>query len=280
MTERKLSVRSKASSVSSVGGPAVEKRTLRVKMVLLGSSGVGKSSLAIRFTKDEFRCTVPTVGSAYLTHLVCLYDTTLRFEIWDTAGQEKYHSVTPLYYRGAQAALVVYDITKRESFARAQLWLKELERQYFLGETAVALVGNKGDLDDLREVALQEGQTLAENKGLLFMETSAKSGNKHTRCGRAQETRGCSLSGGTLVWICTPHRRSTGQRPAVWLYERGAAAGETRPSPERSTADGNPLGGESELPAPVGRATRDLQPKYRHTASLPLPAGTGHLCGW
>ncbi|MBN3295702.1 ras-related protein Rab-5B isoform X2 [Amia ocellicauda] len=178
MTERKLSVRSKASSVSSVGGPAVEKRTLRVKMVLLGSSGVGKSSLAIRFTKDEFRCTVPTVGSAYLTHLVCLYDTTLRFEIWDTAGQEKYHSVTPLYYRGAQAALVVYDITKRESFARAQLWLKELERQYFLGETAVALVGNKGDLDDLREVALQEGQTLAENKGLLFMETSAKSGNK------------------------------------------------------------------------------------------------------
>ncbi|XP_006636503.1 ras-related protein Rab-17 [Lepisosteus oculatus] len=174
MTERKESKRRKESSAHT---PA-ERRTLRVKMVLLGSSGVGKSSLAFRFSKEEFSSTVPTVGCAYMTHLVCLHDATLRFEIWDTAGQEKYHSVTPLYYRGAQAALVVYDITKRESFMRAQLWLRELERQYVPGETVVALVGNKGDLSDLRQVMLQEGQTLAENKGLLFTETSAKSGSK------------------------------------------------------------------------------------------------------
>ncbi|KAI1899769.1 hypothetical protein AGOR_G00065160 [Albula goreensis] len=155
-----------------------ETRALRVKMVLLGSSGVGKSSLALRFSKDEFKASAPTVGCAYLTQVVCLHDATLRFEIWDTAGQEKYHSVTPLYYRGAHAALVVYDITKRESFIRAQLWLKELEKQYIPGETEVVLVGNKMDLPDDREVSLQEGRSLAERGGLLFMETSAKSGEQ------------------------------------------------------------------------------------------------------
>ncbi|TMS06220.1 Ras-related protein Rab-17 [Larimichthys crocea] len=105
-------------------------RTLKVKLVLLGSSGVGKSSLALRFSKDEFRRTSPTVGCAYLTRVVHLSNVTLRLEIWDTAGQEKYHSVTPLYYRGAHAALLVYDISKRETFIRAQVWLKELEKQY------------------------------------------------------------------------------------------------------------------------------------------------------
>ncbi|XP_036397132.1 ras-related protein Rab-17-like [Megalops cyprinoides] len=151
---------------------------LRVKMVLLGSSGVGKSSLALRFSKDDFKDSAPTVGCAYLTQLVCLHDATLRFEIWDTAGQEKYHSVTPLYYRGAHAALIVYDISNRESFMRAQLWLKELEKQYIPGETVVGLVANKSDLSSSRQVSQQEGRSLAENKGLLFMETSAKSGNQ------------------------------------------------------------------------------------------------------
>ncbi|KAL0964065.1 hypothetical protein UPYG_G00317880 [Umbra pygmaea] len=155
-----------------------EARTLRVKMVLLGSSGVGKSSLALRFSKDEFKGTSPTVGCAYLTQVVCLSDATLRFEIWDTAGQEKFHSVTPLYYRGAHAALVVYDISKRESFTRAQLWLRELEKHFVPGSTVMALVGNKGDLSELRQVTVQDGQRLAIDKGLLFMETSAKSGNQ------------------------------------------------------------------------------------------------------
>ncbi|XP_067458997.1 ras-related protein Rab-17-like [Thunnus thynnus] len=152
-------------------------RTLRVKMVLLGSSGVGKSSLALRFGKDEFRNTSPTVGCAYLTKVVHLNEVTLRFEIWDTAGQEKYHSVTPLYYRGAQAALLVYDISKRETFIRAQVWLKELEKQYTAGSTVIWLVGNKGDLAQDRQVSVQEGQNLANDRGLSFIETSALSGD-------------------------------------------------------------------------------------------------------
>ncbi|XP_071774374.1 ras-related protein Rab-17-like [Centroberyx gerrardi] len=157
-----------------------EVRTLRVKMVLLGSSGVGKSSLALRFSKDEFRNTSPTVGCAYLTRVVHLSDVTFRFEIWDTAGQEKYHSVTPLYYRGAHAALLVYDISKRETFIRAQVWLKELEKQCMPGSTVIGLVGNKGDLAKDRRVSVQEGHGLAIDKGLFFMETSALSGHQVT----------------------------------------------------------------------------------------------------
>ncbi|KAF0026034.1 hypothetical protein F2P81_020771 [Scophthalmus maximus] len=179
-------------------------------MVLLGSSAVGKSSLALRFSKDEFRSTSPTVGCAYLTRVVHLSDVTLRFEIWDTAGQERYHSVTPLYYRGAHAALLVYDISNRvsgtntctleltrlsfsrllygvylcvlvslqESFIRAQVWLKELEKQHIPGSTVVWLVGNKGDLAQDRRVSVQEGQVLATERGLSFTETSAMSGDQ------------------------------------------------------------------------------------------------------
>ncbi|KAM6979343.1 ras-related protein Rab-17-like isoform 2-T2 [Tautogolabrus adspersus] len=153
-------------------------QTLRVKMVLLGASGVGKSSLAQRFVKDEFRNTSPTVGCAYMTRVVHLSDVSLRFEIWDTAGQEKYHSVTPLYYRGAHAALLLYDISRRESFIRAQVWLKELEKHFIPGSTVVWLVGNKGDLTLDRQVSVQEGQSLANDRGLFFTEASALSGDQ------------------------------------------------------------------------------------------------------
>lgn len=162
------------------GGAAARRpaRILRVKMVLLGASGVGKSSLAVRFSKDYFRSTSPTVGCAYLTRVVHLSQVTLRFEIWDTAGQEKYHSVTPLYYRGAHTALLVYDISSRESFIRAQLWLRELEKHSDLGSTVTWLVGNKADLDRDRRVSTQEGEKLARERGLFFTETSAMSGDQ------------------------------------------------------------------------------------------------------
>uniref|UniRef100_UPI0037E8B771 ras-related protein Rab-17-like n=1 Tax=Semicossyphus pulcher TaxID=241346 RepID=UPI0037E8B771 len=192
-------------------------QTLRVKMVLLGSSGVGKSSLAQRFAKNEFRNTSPTVGCAYLTRLVHLTDVSLRFEIWDTAGQEKYHSVTPLYYRGAHAALLVYDISKMETFIRAQVWLKELEKYYIPGSTVVWLVGNKGDLALDRQVSVQEGQRLANEKGIFFTETSALSGDQVSNllidvAHRVYECVG-TQQGGLSEWQETPlgdlHHRDT-----------------------------------------------------------------------
>ncbi|XP_078537483.1 ras-related protein Rab-17 isoform X1 [Lissotriton helveticus] len=144
------------------------------KLVVLGSSGVGKSSLVLRYVKDDFRDLPVTVGCAFFTQLVCLDHTTIKFEIWDTAGQEKYHSVCHLYYRGANAALLVYDITSKETFFRAQLWLKELAREFAAEEITIALIGNKTDLSEEREVTSEEAQNFAEDNSVLFMETSAK----------------------------------------------------------------------------------------------------------
>lgn len=144
------------------------------KLVLLGSGSVGKSSLALRYVKNDFKSILPTVGCAFFTKVVELGDTSLKFEIWDTAGQEKYHSVCHLYFRGANAALLVYDITSKDSFRKAQQWLKDLEREFLPGEVVVMLVGNKTDLSEEREVTFEEGKEFAESQSLLFMETSAR----------------------------------------------------------------------------------------------------------
>ncbi|XP_014059584.1 ras-related protein Rab-5C isoform X2 [Salmo salar] len=111
--------------------------------------------------------------AAFLTQTVCLDDTTVKFEIWDTAGQERYHSLAPMYYRGAQAAIVVYDITNTDTFTRAKNWVKELQRQAS-PNIVIALAGNKADLANKRAVDFQEAQAYADDNSLLFMETSAK----------------------------------------------------------------------------------------------------------
>lgn len=144
------------------------------KLVLLGSGSVGKSSLALRYVKNDFKSVLPTVGCAFFTKVVDLGVTSVKLEIWDTAGQEKYHSVCHLYFRGASAALLVYDITCKDSFHKAQQWLEDLEKELHLGEVVVMLVGNKTDLSQQREVAFQEGKEFAESRRLLFLEASAK----------------------------------------------------------------------------------------------------------
>uniref|UniRef100_A0A3Q2QFB7 RAB5A, member RAS onco family, b n=1 Tax=Fundulus heteroclitus TaxID=8078 RepID=A0A3Q2QFB7_FUNHE len=111
--------------------------------------------------------------AAFLTQTVCLDDTTVKFEIWDTAGQERYHSLAPMYYRGAQAAIVVYDITNEDSFVRAKNWVKELQRQAS-PNIVIALAGNKADLANKRALDFQDAQSYADDNSLLFMETSAK----------------------------------------------------------------------------------------------------------
>ncbi|NXS04480.1 RAB17 protein, partial [Oxylabes madagascariensis] len=97
---------------------------------------------------------------------------------WDTAGQEKYQSVCHLYYRDAHVALIVYDIANKQTFRRAKLWLEELEKRFLPNEIVIALVGNKTDLAAEREVTTEEGEEFARTKGLLFMETSAKSNHR------------------------------------------------------------------------------------------------------
>jgi len=154
-------------------GPS-QGKICQFKLVLLGESAVGKSSLVLRFVKGQFHeYQESTIGAAFLTQTVCLDDTTVKFEIWDTAGQERYHSLAPMYYRGAQAAIVVYDITNQDTFSRAKSWVKELQRQAS-PNIVIALAGNKADLGGKRTVEQEEAQAYADENGLLFMETSAK----------------------------------------------------------------------------------------------------------
>ncbi|XP_061410923.1 ras-related protein Rab-5A-like [Lethenteron reissneri] len=159
---------------SRPNGQVAGNKMCQFKLVLLGESAVGKSSLVLRFVKGQFHeFQESTIGAAFLTQTVCLEDTTVKFEIWDTAGQERYHSLAPMYYRGAQAAIVVYDITNQDSFARAKNWVKELQRQAN-PNIVIALAGNKTDLANQRTVDFEEAQGYSEDNGLLFMETSAK----------------------------------------------------------------------------------------------------------
>lgn len=188
------------------------KPTTSVKLVLLGEAAVGKSSLVLRFVSDDFQENKePTIGAAFLTQKCSLPNRTIKFEIWDTAGQERFASLAPMYYRNAQSALVVYDVTKPTSFIKARHWVNELKAQASPG-IIIALVGNKLDLvedsadeegaESARKVDTEEGQKLADDEGLLFFETSAKSGHNVLQVFLAiankvpEETRKTSTSGG------------------------------------------------------------------------------------
>ncbi|KAL3345645.1 hypothetical protein AABB24_024547 [Solanum stoloniferum] len=125
---------------------------LNAKLVLLGDMGAGKSSLVIRFIKGQFlEFQESTIGAAFFSSTLAVNNATVKFEIWDTAGQERYHSLAPMYYRGAAAAIIVYDITSSDSFAKAKKWVQELQKQGN-SNMIMALAGNKADLEDRRNV--------------------------------------------------------------------------------------------------------------------------------
>lgn len=161
--------------INTEGNGVPDAKNLRVKLVLLGDSGVGKSCIVLRFVRGQFDPTSKvTVGASFLSQTIALQDsTTVKFEIWDTAGQERYAALAPLYYRGAAVAVVVYDITSPESFSKAQYWVKELQK-HGSPDIVMALVGNKADLHDNREVPTQDGVDYAEKNRMFFIETSAK----------------------------------------------------------------------------------------------------------
>eukprot|EP00262_Sarcandra_glabra_P006183 TRINITY_DN18306_c0_g2_i1.p1 TRINITY_DN18306_c0_g2~~TRINITY_DN18306_c0_g2_i1.p1 ORF type:complete len:203 (-),score=50.60 TRINITY_DN18306_c0_g2_i1:290-898(-) len=149
-------------------------KNLNAKLVLLGEVSTGKSSLVLRFVRGQFvDFQESTIGAAFFSQTLAVNDATVKFEIWDTAGQERYHSLAPMYYRGAAAAIIVYDITNLASFARAKKWVQELQVQGNLN-MVMALAGNKADLLEERKVTTEEAQVYAQENGLLFMETSAK----------------------------------------------------------------------------------------------------------
>lgn len=143
------------------------------KVVLIGESGVGKSNLLSRFTKNEFtHDSRTTIGVEFSTRTVQMDNFTIKAQIWDTAGLERYRAITSAYYRGAVGALLVYDISKHLTYESAERWLKELY-DHADPHIVVMLVGNKSDLESMRTVPTDEAKDFAEKKGLQFMETSA-----------------------------------------------------------------------------------------------------------
>ncbi|XP_015723591.1 ras-related protein Rab-17 isoform X1 [Coturnix japonica] len=190
------------------------------KMVLLGSTSVGKSSLAYRYVKNDFKESLPTVGCSFFTQLIHLETATIKLEIWDTAGQEKYHSVCHLYYRGAHAALLVYDLTNKETLSRAKQWLIELEKEFLPDEIVIALVGNKKDLAEEREVATEDGEEFARSRSLLFMETSAKSNHQpKSSCGMKARRQPSHPRAVGSAWTCM----QTGQGEGAAMSEEPLA---------------------------------------------------------
>ncbi len=147
----------------------------QVKLVLLGESAVGKTSLTLRYVAQHFE-DVPdtTVGAAFVSKTVQLEDdSVVKFAIWDTAGQEKYRGLAPMYYRKAAAAIVVFDVTSRESFDLLKVWVDELAERG-PRDVVVAIAANKVDLEGKRVVTTDEGREYAVRHHALYVETSAK----------------------------------------------------------------------------------------------------------
>ncbi|XP_042411660.1 ras-related protein Rab11D-like [Zingiber officinale] len=143
------------------------------KLVLIGDSGVGKSNLLSRFTRNEFNLeSKSTIGVEFATRSISVDGKVLKAQIWDTAGQERYRAITSAYYRGAVGALLVYDVTRRATFENVSRWLKEL-RDHTDPNIVVMLIGNKSDLRHLVAVPTEDGKAYAESESLYFMETSA-----------------------------------------------------------------------------------------------------------
>uniref|UniRef100_A0A7N0SVS7 Ras-related protein RABA3 n=1 Tax=Kalanchoe fedtschenkoi TaxID=63787 RepID=A0A7N0SVS7_KALFE len=165
--------------VKNVGAsPAPDKIDYVFKVVVIGDSGVGKTQILSRFAKDDFCLdSKSTIGVEFQTRTITIGGKVIKAQIWDTAGQERYRAVTSAYYRGALGAMVVYDITKRQSFDHVARWVEEL-KIHADTSTVISLIGNKADLADSRAVPTEDAVEFAEEQGLFFSEASARSGEK------------------------------------------------------------------------------------------------------
>ncbi len=147
------------------------------KLILIGNSGVGKSCILQRYIRHSFeesyKC---TIGVDFLMKSVIINGITVKLQLWDTAGQEKYKSMVSSYYRGANVALIVFDLTSRPSFDALPLWI---ENFYKNGpeQKNIILIGNKKDLVDDRQVTQEEAEMFAETNNMIYFETSAKDGD-------------------------------------------------------------------------------------------------------
>eukprot|EP00612_Vaucheria_litorea_P002677 CAMPEP_0171458116 /NCGR_PEP_ID=MMETSP0945-20130129/3922_1 /TAXON_ID=109269 /ORGANISM="Vaucheria litorea, Strain CCMP2940" /LENGTH=206 /DNA_ID=CAMNT_0011983857 /DNA_START=105 /DNA_END=722 /DNA_ORIENTATION=+ len=145
------------------------------KILLIGDAAVGKSSMMVRFTDDSFdEHITATIGVDFKVKIMEIGEKRVKMTIWDTAGQERFRTLTSSYYRGAQGIMLVYDITRRDTFEGLHKWLEEVEIYHpSQGKDVIKLlIGNK--VDCAREVPREEAENWARSKGMIFLETSAK----------------------------------------------------------------------------------------------------------
>ncbi|KAI9487207.1 MAG: ras family-domain-containing protein [Benjaminiella poitrasii] len=149
----------------------------KYKLVFLGEQSVGKTSLITRFMYDTFDSTYQaTIGIDFLSKTMYLEDKTVRLQLWDTAGQERFRSLIPSYIRDSSVAVIVYDVSNKESFLNTSKWIDDVRAERG-NEAIVVLVGNKTDLSEKREVTTDEGEKRAKELNVMFIETSAKAGH-------------------------------------------------------------------------------------------------------
>ena len=148
-----------------------------LKYIIIGDAAVGKSNLLLRFTQDDFKTEYQlTIGVEFGAKNLNLSNKVFRLQIWDTAGQENYRSITRAYYKNSVCALLVYDISNRETFEHITNWVEDCKAQS-PKTVFMVLVGNKSDLKDKRQVTIEEGQKMAKDNNMMFFETSAKTGD-------------------------------------------------------------------------------------------------------
>jgi len=144
------------------------------KILIIGDAGVGKSNLLLRYVKNEFASDMrSTVGVEFGTKMLKIDNYDIKAQIWDTAGQERYRAITSAYYKGAKGVLIVYDITKKNTFENVDKWLNDFKMKSD-DDAAIVIVGNKSDLINEREVSIEEATLKAQVNHLAFFETSAK----------------------------------------------------------------------------------------------------------
>jgi len=146
---------------------------IEAKVVLLGDTGVGKTSTVLRYVEQRFlTSSTPTIGASFLSKTIWVSGSRVKLQLWDTAGQERFRSLAPMYYRGAAAAVLVYDVTSADTFTKVKEWVKELRTNVF-DDLILIICGNQIDRT-ARNVDSQEAAEYAKSIGALFFETSAK----------------------------------------------------------------------------------------------------------